>query len=658
MMEMNLTICSELAGYEFEALEQRSEFVRLRTYARWSDELGRRETLPETVIRYLEAMQRAAPQVPEQVLIDIGYDMMDRGVMGSMRALRSAGAVLDRDNVSAYNCSAAPIDNVRVFSEILYILMCGTGVGYSVQRKFVSNLPMVRPLRRLATNQLHIVQDSAEGWMDALNECLMVAWRGGKIEFDYSLVRPAGARLLTKGGTASGPEPLRKLLDFVVKTLNAARGRQLTTLEASDIVCMIGQVVVDGGVRRSALICISDMDDELMRNAKNWKLGSFPSYRYMANISSFAFERPVRETFDAEFTALQFSGSGERGFFIANGDKNAPRTKGESLLNPCAEILMRFLMAQCPWTGKGGGGQFCNVSAAVMRSSDTKDSMRRKVRHAAILGTIQASLTNFPKLRPGWTQVCEEDRLLGVDVTGHADNPTLSTDLDFMTELGQIAVNTNIEYAKLIGINRALAVTTGKPSGNTSEYVNCAPGCHNRFSKHGIRRIRVSTNDPIYLMLLDQGVPMEKENGQEHLPDSEVTTWVTSWLFEAPEGARLRDDETALEQANRYLDILGSYLVDRGHNQSITIYVRDDEWDGIREWVWDNFDTIIGVSFLPYNGGVYRCAPYEEIDESEYNRLSAVYPVVDFSQLSKYESYDQGAGATAMACTGGSCELI
>jgi ribonucleoside-triphosphate reductase (thioredoxin) len=631
-----------------------AEFVYTRTYSRWIPEKGRRETWAETVDRYI-AFMVGERQIPEHVVREARRAIFEQDVLPSMRALWAAGDAARRDNTCIYNCSFIPLDSLKSFSEALYILMCGTGVGFSVERQFVNNLPVVA----LSTGETvhYTIQDSTEGWADSLYFGLVNWFKGHTVVFDYSKVRPRGAPLATKGGRASGPEPLQRLLDFAAETISSAAGRKLKTLECHDIACLIGEIVMVGGFRRAALISFSDPDDTEMRHAKDWTRGKFPVHRYMANNSAFYETKPSEETFWAEWEALARSGSGERGFSIDNWWKWADRPRGDVRSNPCHEIGLRFFRSTDPWTGEGGGGQFCNLTAAVMRADDTRETMARKVRTATWLGCVQASFTDFPYLRPAWRQTCEEDRLLGVDITGQCDNPALSQDPEVMTYLNRVALETAAEAAAYLGINYPAAITCGKPSGNSSQFVDCASGFHARHAKHYIRRIRTDGKDPLTQLLRDSGVPLDKENGMEHLPDSEVSVWVASFPVKAPENAMVRGSETAVEMMERYLHVMRTWCGERGHNQSATIYVREHEWQEVGQWVWDHFDEITGLSFLPFDGGTYTLAPYEEITEERYESLLKDFPVIDYSLLSHYEREDRGGGATELACTSGSCEL-
>ncbi len=631
-----------------------SEFVFLRTYARWNPEEGRRElSWGEAVDRYMGWLS-SRRALPPTVVSAIRSHMNTMGVLPSMRALWSAGDAADRDNVTVYNCAFCPIDNLRAFSEALYILMCGTGIGFSVEREFTDNLPMVHA----ATGERVevVVEDSTEGWANALYEVLVALWRGHTVAYDVSKVRSRGEILKTKGGRASGPEPLVRLFDLCTTTVRAAAGRQLRPIEVHDIMCVIGEIVMVGGFRRAALISFSDLNDEEMRHAKDWSRGDFPVCRYMSNNSAYHPETPTRDVFDREWAALRASGSGERGLFRMPPAKRSAR-RGDFRSNPCGEIALRYRKANDPWTGEGGGGQFCNLSAAVMRSDDTVETMSEKIRIATWIGAAQASFTNFPYLRPAWGELCEEDRLLGVDITGQCDNPALSQDPQAMSLFNRVARETAAEATAWLGINYPAAITCGKPSGNSSQLVDCASGFHPRYAPYYIRRVRTDSKDPLTQLLRDSGVPMHKENGMEHMSDAECPVWVVEFPVAAPQGAMLRDSETALQMLERYLHIMKTWCGERGHNQSITVYVRDHEWDEVGEFVFNHFDEITGVSFLPYSGGKYKLAPYEEIDEATYRSLLTQFPTVAYDALPLYERADMGQGAQELACMGGSCEI-
>jgi hypothetical protein len=1005
-----------------------SEFIYVRTYSRWIDEDSRRETWSETVGRYIDFLATERPIVPKHILESAREAILSLQVMPSMRALWSAGEAARRDNTCMYNCSFIPLDSLRSFSEALHILMCGTGVGFSVEKKFVRNLPSVAALTGVTVS--HVVGDSTEGWADSLYFGMTQWFQGNKVAFDYSGLRSRGTPLKIKGGRASGPEPLKRLHELCEATILAAAGRQLRSIECHDIACAIGDIVHVGGFRRAALISFSDPEDEEMRHAKDWSRGEFPSIRYMSNNSAFWEAKPTEDIFWKEWQALVASGSGERGFyrmspeklasrrgpfrsnpcvtgstwvntskgprqvrdlvlskqqfeavvdgraylsteagfwstgikpvfrletnegysldltanhlvcrvqqsvriqrdewveakdlkpgdlirlnnhrsvgleqdekatqdshqgwllgsllgdgtftqneeksdlahlrfwgedaeFMANlafdrvksagfqirsdvkpaynkankfwqvscvalanfatgfqvvpgaktltqwmeqqsyefvsgllsglfdadgsvqggqekgvsvrlsqsnlntlqaaqrmllrlgivstiyqnrreaGYRNLPDGKGgyapywcetqhelaiandnlfrfeevvgfnepgkkavlEDLLGQyrrapnrerftaqvkgltpigeeevydcsipglaafdanglyvhnCGEINLRYLLSLIAMTGEGGAGSFCNLSAAVMRASDTRESFAEKIRIATWIGTIQSSFTYFPYLREGWAKICNEDRLLGVDITGQCDNPKLSNDPEAMLYFNKVARETAAEAAAWLGINMPAAITCGKPSGNSSQLVDCASGFHPRFAPYYLRRVRIDGKDPLTALLRDSGVPMFKENGMENLPDAEVPVWVVQFPVKAPEGAMLRNSETAIEMCNRYLHIMRTWCGERGHNQSATIYVREHEWEEVGKWVYANFDLITGLSFLPFDGGKYKLAPYEEINKEQYEAAMAQMPVVDFSLLTAYEREDRGQGATELACSSGQCEL-
>ena len=984
------------------------ELVYLRSYARWLEDEKRRETWPETVQRVVDFLFKEKQMLDDTLVEELHTAMLNQDVMPSMRSLWSSGEYAEIDNTCIYNCSFLPMDNLRAFSELIYILMQGTGGGFSVESRFVDKLPVVEEIQP-STEIHHQVEDSSEGWGEAVYFSVLHAWKGYEsIVLDYSLVRPRGARLKTKGGRASGPEPLQNALSFLIDVIRGAEGRKLKTLEVYDMCCAIAEVVVVGGVRRSAMISFSDPNDESMRHAKDWKRGNFPIRRYMSNNSAYFSERPTKEVFDREWKQLAESGSGERGLSIDNWHKYAPRPKNSCRSNPCVtgdtrvmtedgllqikdflgqakslvidsrfgtgeygytsekgafvtgerevfklttkqgyslkltadhqvmtsrgwveaqdlmlgdkihvcnvggmfgsqgdsdlgmlagwyagdgtianqtprlyfyhedrdlapmfadavaritgkdvnvcsyeetkrqsiesallreylsvesktdvpeyvwqgteacqkaylsalfsadgcvlgnqtkgvsirlhsvdvnhlsavqqillnfnifskiynnrmkagirmlpdgrggergywckesaelvisrqslqvfskrigfirkdkqeklegiidnyqrapyadkfyaefvglesmgvetvydltentthsfianglvvhnchEIGLRFKEANDPWTGEGGGGQFCNLSAAIVRPNDTLESLKNKVRLATIIGCVQATFTHFPYLRPAWRELCEEDRLIGVDLTGQCDNPKLLDDADNLSALNEVAVSTAEEFSTLFGINMPAAITCGKPSGNTSQMVDCASGFHPRYSEYYFRHVRISADDPLSDLLKSQGVPMFPEVGQEELSEVEVKTWVARFPIKSPQGSMLRDDETSFDQMSRYLQIMQNWCKERGHNQSATIYVKEEDWGKVGEWVWENFDEVVGLSFLPYDGGNYKLAPYEEISQEEYQDCIQDFPEIDFSKLALFEEFDQGEGASTLACVGGACEI-
>lgn len=632
-----------------------SEFVYTRSYSRWVPSLGRRERWHETVGRYMDFLSTNR-DIPVGVFEDLREGILSMQILPSMRALWAAGPAAERDNISLYNCAMLLLDSVRSFSELLLVLMQGSGCGFSVERRFVENLPVVAP--STGRKFTHVIQDSTEGWSEALYVAMTAWWKGDDIDLDYSLVRPAGMLLKTKGGRASGPRPLAKLMAFTKQTLRDAEGRKLRPIECHDIACQIAEIVMVGGFRRAATISISDLDDEEMRHAKDWSEGkSFPSIRYMANNSTYYVEKPTEEDFWKEWDSLRASGSGERGIFRVPETKKMYRRGGILRPNPCGEVLGRVLPSKDPWAGAGGGGGTCNLSAAVMRADDTVQSFAEKVRRATWLGAIQATFSHFPNVRAGWKKTAEEDRLLGVDITGQCDNPKLSGDREAMLYFNRVARETAAAAAAYYNINMPAAISLGKPSGNSSQLVDCASGFSARWSPWYYRHVRISGNDPLFRLVRDAGVPVFKENGMDHLPDNECPVWVVRFPVKAPAGAKMKSDESAIEQCERYRHIMQTWCSERGHNQSVTIYVQDHEWEDVGRWVYDHFDEVVGMTFLPADGGRYRLAPYEAITESDYIKAVAAMPHIDFTRLSRYEEEDRGEGAKEYACQGGACEL-
>jgi len=683
-----------------------SQFVFTRTYPRWREEDQRRETFEESVERYVTFIKEERPKVPAEVLTEIKNALLSMEVAPSMRAFWSAGPAAKRDNTMFYNCSFIPLDCLPSFGELLYVLMMGTGVGYSVESKFVNNLPTVaKPID--VPPEYMVIPDTTKGWMDALTKGMTAWYQGRDITFDFSKIREAGARLKTKGGRASGPQPLKNLLNFTKKVIQGAIGRKLFTVECNDIACMVGEIVVASGVRRSALISFSDPTDNKMRDAKKFPICQecgfgyathlsqvtneigvvvtdhekahlmeehgmteaeylekhpdaylgFGMHRFLANNSAFWSEKPSRDIFDTEWKALRDSGSGERGFYFLPPAKVAERGTADMRSNPCGEILLRYAMATNPWTGEGGGGQFCNLSAAIMRPWDTVDTMAKKVYIATWIGAIQSTFIDFPHLRPAWRKHCEEDRLLGVDITGHCDNPALSTDEFAMKALNTIANSTASIASGILGINEPKSVTCGKPSGNSSQLFDCASGFHTRYAPYYIRRVRVSATDPLFQLIRDSGVPVHKDNKYQSWNDADCPTWVAEFPVKSPEGAMTRDDEGAIGQLNRYLQVMRTWISTRGHNQSATVYVRDHEWDEVGDWLFENWNHVTGLSFLPYDGGKYSLAPYEAITKEQYEALVKDFPDVDYNLLQFYEKEDMGQGSQELACVGGSCEV-
>ncbi|MCL4545940.1 MAG: ribonucleoside-triphosphate reductase [Chloroflexi bacterium] len=619
-----------------------AEFVFVRTYARWDPERARRETWEETVERVIEFLgETAGPAIAASEWAEVREALLTHGVRPSSRLLAMAGKAARVNPITAYNCSYLPIDSIESFAEILYILMAGTGVGFSVERRYVQQLPVVAP-QRPSHVPTFVIPDDTEGWADALKLGLTAWFAGQDVTFDYHLIRPAGAPLQTKGGRASGPEPLRGLLDFTRRIVLGAQGRQLTSLECHDIATKIGDVVVMGGVRRSAEISLSDFGDVDLRHAKDGQYWITAPHRSMANNSAVYESRPSWGAFLEEWNALSASGTGERGIFnrqAARALRPSRRPDAEFGTNPCGEITLR------PY-------EFCNLSEVVARSYDTPTSLRHKIRLATLIGTVQSMLTSFPYLRPQWRQNCEEERLLGVSVTGQLDCPVFWKNPALMAELRDLTIAANAEYAQRLGINPSAAVTCVKPSGNASQMADCASGMHPRFARYYVRRVRVSATDPLYRLLHDAGVPLFPEVGQQQ---ETATTWVVEFPVKAPDGAITRHDMSALEQLEYWLTVKVQFTE---HNPSQTIYVGPDEWDTVGRWVYDHWDEIGGLSFLPRSDHVYRLAPYEDISEQEYQARLTAFPKIDYRLLATYELEDRTESTREFACTGDRCEIL
>jgi ribonucleoside-triphosphate reductase len=634
------------------------EFIYKSRYARWDDSLGRREDWPETVNRYVNYLFDHVQKKHGYVLdsndqVAIENAILNFEVMPSMRALMSAGPALERDNTAGYNCSYLPVDAPESFDEAMYILMCGTGVGFSVEKKYVKKLPAIPALLvRQWTNiyevenrNIILVQDSKEGWAHAYRELITYLYDGVIPSWDTALVRPAGARLKTFGGRASGPKPLEELFQFTVDTFAAAAGRKLTSLEAHDLMCKIGEVVVVGGVRRSAMISLSDLDDQKMAKAKSGDWWNYNGQRSLANNSVAYEEKPNASTFLGEWTSLIDSNSGERGIFNRQASQLKAGQNGRRIAsfdfgtNPCSEIILR------PY-------QFCNLTEVVVRSNDTAESLRRKVRVATLLGTLQATLTDFPYLRDIWKKNTEEERLLGVSLTGIMDN-VLTASLqvgDVLKELRNEAVKINAEYAAAIGIPASTAITCVKPSGTVSQLVDSASGIHDRHSPYYIRTVRADNKDPLTSFLKDSGIPWEADVTK---PD---TTTVFSFPQQAPYGAIVRDSRTAIQQLELWLVYQRNWCE---HKPSITVNVKPEEWVEVGAWVYEHFDEVSGVSFLPYDGGSYRQAPYQAIDKKTYMAAKKeMPPKLDWSILTLYEKEDNTTGSQTLACVGAACEIV
>ncbi|HEY0979246.1 MAG TPA: ATP cone domain-containing protein, partial [Candidatus Paceibacterota bacterium] len=608
---------------------QLSEFVYYSTYSRWLDEKGRREAWVETVDRYLSFMhENLGNKLSEAEYEEVRSSMLAMKAMGSMRLLWSAGAPARASNVCVYNCSYIAPASWQDFAEIMYVSMCGTGVGFSVERQTVDALPAIMPQTGTVLPE-HVIKDSKEGWADALAHGLRTWASGADVAFNYDHIRPRGARLKTMGGRASGPEPLRNLLEFARERMLERQGRRLSTLDVHDLVCKIGEIVVAGGVRRSALISLSDLGDIEMREAKNGQFYLTNPQRAMANNSAVYTEKPSAVAFMEEWLNLAKSGSGERGIFNRGSlkgqlpERRWPLFAPDAALsgtNPCGEIILK-------------SKQFCNLSEVVVRPDDTLETLSDKIRVATILGTYQASLTDFPYLSPEWKKNCEEEALLGVSMTGQWDNAVVR-DPQVQRALKEVALETNRIYAARFGINPSTAITAVKPSGNGSQLFDCASGMHPRHAKYYIRRVRIEGHNPLKRLLEDAGVPCVPEVGQTA---DTATTWVLEFPVKAPEDAAVKGDHSALDQLAYWKMVKEQYCE---HNPSVTVTVAEDEWLAVGHWIYEHWDIVGGLSFLPKRDHVYQLAPYEEISKERYLELASTFPDIDFAQLVRYESSD------------------
>ena len=625
-------------------------FIALSRYARWREEDQRRETWDETVDRYFDYIGSHLKKKHGYVLTKalrekLTNGIMSLGIMPSMRALMTAGVALDRCHVAGYNCSYIPVDSPRSFDECMYILMCGTGVGFSVERENVDKLPVVNEHFEDSTTVI-TVADSRPGWARALREMIAMLYVGQIPKWDTSQVRPAGARLKTFGGRASGPAPLEELFDFCIEKFKGARGRRLYPIECHDLMCKIGEVVVVGGVRRSALISLSNLGDDQMRHAKSGQWWENEGQRALANNSVAYKGKPDMGTFMREWTSLYESKSGERGIFnrkaaVKKVQENGRRKEDYFFgCNPCSEIILR------PY-------QFCNLTEVVARETDTLESLKDKVRLSTILGTFQSTLTEFKYLRKVWKDNTEEERLLGVSLTGILDCPVLTNkDIleDVLTELRKVAVETNLQISKVLDIPQSTAITCIKPSGTVSQLVDRASGIHARHNDFYIRTVRGDNKDPITQFMKESLIPNEPDVMK---PDS---TTVFSFPMKAPTGAVTRTQMTAIEQLDFWL-AYQKYWCE--HKPSVTVSVKENEWMQVGAWVYDNFDDVSGISFLPFSEHTYKQAPYQDINEEEYNNLTKAMPsAIDWSKLQEFEKEDTTSGSKELACTAGVCEIV
>ena len=615
-------------------MDNYSSYIHKSRYARYLPEQQRRESWPETVARYIEFFR---DKLDDKTAATLEAAILNHSVMPSMRAMMTAGKALERDNVAGFNCSYLPIDHPRAFDELMFILLCGTGVGYSVERQYTNKLPEVSE-KFHTTDSVIQVSDSKIGWATAFRELLSLLYSGQIPKWDVSKVRAAGEPLKTFGGRASGPTPLIDLFKFTVDMFKNAAGRKLSSIECHDLCCKVADIVVVGGVRRSALISLSNLTDGRMQRAKSGEWWQDTPHRALANNSVCYTEKPDFESFLNEWKALFESKAGERGIFSRPAAKAIAARNGrrdvdyEFGTNPCSEIILR-------------PNQFCNLSEVVLRSTDTEETFLQKVEMATILGTLQATLTDFRYLRKIWSDNTKEEALLGVSITGVMDNTKISSDAKLLAKARQVAVDTNKKWAKKLGINQSTAITCVKPSGTVSQLVNSASGCHPRFSKYYVRRVRADKRDPMSSVLINAGVPYEEDRFN-------TATWVFSFPIKSPDKAVTTSEMGAMEQLKVWSTLQEHWCE---HKPSITVYYRDSEFLEIGQWVYNNFDTVSGISFLPYSDHSYVQAPYEEIEKAEYEALSKAMPKTIEWDINELE--DDTTGSQELACVGGSCEL-
>ena len=626
-------------------MDQYQQFIHKSRYARWLPEEGRRETWEETVTRYVDFFkERGQLKGKDYNLLKEAILHLD--VMPSMRCMMTAGAALAKDNVAGFNCSYLHIDSPRSFDELMYVLMCGTGVGFSVERNFINKLPIVAEEFHPSDSTI-VVSDSKIGWASAFRELISLLYAGKIPKWDMSKIRESGARLKTFGGRASGPEPLDDLFHFCVGIFQKSAGRKLTSLECHDVCCKIADIVVVGGVRRSALISLSNLSDPRMAKAKNGNWWDTEGQRRLANNSVAYTEKPDFESFLAEMQNMYESKAGERGIFsrvaaqkiaARNGRRDPEQDFGT---NPCSEIILR-------------SNQFCNLSEIVVRPEDDLDTLKKKAEVAAIIGTLQATLTDFRYLRNVWKRNTEEEALLGVSMTGIMDHYLLSKgdspDLEkWLEQIRDVAVKTNEKWATKLGINQSAAITCVKPSGTVSQLVDSASGIHPRFSEHYIRRVRSDKKDPLAQFMSAAGFPVEQDLMSQ-------ASLVYSFPVKSPEGCTTVKQVGAMEQLKLWKAYQNGWCE---HKPSITVYYTDDEFLEVAQWIWDNFDLCSGISLLPYSDHVYQQAPYEDIDAEKYKELLAAMPVsVDWSALEQFEQDDNTTGSQELACVGGACEIV
>ena len=626
-------------------MDQYQSFIHKSRYARWLEDEGRRETWDETCSRYVDFFKERE-QLDDESGQEIWNAINALEVMPSMRCMMTAGEALKRDNVAGFNCSYLHIDHPRAFDELMYVLMCGTGVGFSVERNFINKLPEVAETFHKTSSTI-VVSDSKLGWASAFRELIAMLYAGKLPQWDMSRVRPAGARLKTFGGRASGPEPLQDLFRFCVEIFQKAKGRKLTSIECHDVCCKIADIVVVGGVRRSALISLSNLSDQRMSKAKSGQWWIDQGQRRLANNSVAYTEKPDFEAFLTEMKNLYESKSGERGLFsrvaaqkIAgrNGRRDAEHDFGT---NPCSEIILR-------------SNEFCNLSEVVVRADDTLETLKEKVRKATIIGTLQSTLTDFRYLRVRWKRNTEEEALLGVSLTGIMDHEVLGnpdSDIlpEWLEEMRDVSIETNKEWAERLGVNQSVAITCVKPSGTVSQLVDSASGIHPRFSKHYIRRVRSDKKDPLALYMEQAGFPMEQDV-------MSPTSVVFSFPVKSPEASTCVRDVGAMHQLRLWKAYQNHWCE---HKPSVTVYYTDSEYLQVSQWIWDNFDLCSGISLLPTSDHTYQQAPYEDINEEEYQKLVAAMPQnVNWEDLAQFEKEDNTTGSQELACVGGACEIV
>ncbi|HSW77472.1 MAG TPA: ATP cone domain-containing protein [Candidatus Chromulinivoraceae bacterium] len=620
------------------------EFIFYQFYARWRDEYGRRETWSEAIDRFMGYMRKKlGSSLTDEEYAEVREAILKQDICPSMRLLWSAGDACEASNVCAYNCAYIAPVSWEDLSEIMYVSMCGAGCGFTVEPENVEKFPQIQKQTGKKKPAI-LVEDSKEGWCDAFVLACR-AWASGyDVDIDYSMVRPAGSRLITMGGRSSGPAPLRDLMNFTRSKMLGRQGRRLTTLDLHDIICQIGLIVVAGGVRRSALISLSALDDNAMRDSKKGAFWQTEGQRSMANNSAVYETKPTAGEFLEEWTALVTSGSGERGIFNRDGlEQQVPKRRWEKLkeqsqvgVNPCGEIYLR-------------SRQFCNLTSIVVRPEDDIENLKRKMRLAAIVGTYQATLTDFGYLNQAWHDNCEEEQLLGISITGYYDNKIVRDDKNLET-LREEAIKANRTYAKRLGKSPSTAITCVKPHGNSGQLLGVGSGMHPWFAKYYIRRVRISVNDPLLKLAQEQGVPVFPEVGYS---TSTTTTMVLEFPVKAPDQAIVAKDVSALEMLHEWKRLKEHFTE---HNPSVTIYASDDEWLSIANFVYQNWDIVGGLSFLPRNDHIYQLAPYEEITKEEYEKRAKALGIIDFSHLVIYEQQDQTNGAKELGCAGGVCE--